>query len=82
MSLQKRGVPNLENALDLIAESTFPVLFVGCEDLSDELNASLSKFAERLNIPILQTYRAKGMVSEEHRWNIGCAGLSPKVDTI
>ena len=78
----EKGVPNLENALDLIAESKFPVLFVGCEDLSDELSTSLSKFAEQLNIPILQTYRAKGMVSEAHRWNIGCAGLSPKVDAI
>jgi acetolactate synthase I/II/III large subunit len=78
----ERGIPNLENALDLIAQSQFPVLFVGCENLSDELSETLHQWSEEQNIPVLLTYRAKGVVPENSPWNIGCAGLSPKVDRI
>lgn len=78
----ERGIPNLNNARDLIQNSKFPILFVGCENLSDELSETVHQWSEEKGIPVLLTYRAKGVVPENSPWNLGCAGLSPKVDRI
>jgi acetolactate synthase I/II/III large subunit len=76
------GIPNLDSAQNLLKKSHFPVLFVGCENLSDELSEMLHQWSEEQNIPVLLTYRSKGVVPDNSPWNLGCAGLSPKVDVI
>ena len=70
----------LMRASDALARARRPVLFVGCGDLSDETADALTALAERLQVPVMTTYRAKGIIDESHAWSIGAAGLSPVVD--
>jgi acetolactate synthase-1/2/3 large subunit len=57
-----------------------PVLAVGCGDLSDHASQAVAQLANKMGIPVLTTYRAKGMVPEGVGWSAGAFGLSPVVD--
>lgn len=59
-----------------------PILFVGCAQMDEDFCAALTKFADHFQIPVLTTYRAKGVFSEHHSLSMGACGLSPKVDSI
>lgn len=72
-----------------LAAAERPVLIVGVDalnqgfdirkaDLSDQLRA----FVETFNVPVITTYKAKGLLAEDHAMALGGAGLSPKADAI
>ena len=66
----------------ILRSAKHPILFVGCAQLDEEFCGTLTKFAEYFHIPVLTTYRGKGVISEHHPLSMGCCGLSPKVDSI
>jgi acetolactate synthase-1/2/3 large subunit len=70
----------LLRASEAISRARRPVIFVGCGNLSTAAADSLTALAERLGAPVLTTYRAKGMIPEDHPMSAGAAGLSPVVD--
>jgi acetolactate synthase-1/2/3 large subunit len=76
-----QGLPDLSAAQALLDGAHRPVVFVGCGDLRDEVAAALARFAEA-GVPVLSTYRAKGMLDEDSPWSIGAAGLSPRADAL
>ncbi len=57
-----------------------PVIIAGLDVLKDESADVLRHFAERRGIPVITTYKAKGVIPETHDLALGGAGLSPLAD--
>lgn len=75
-------LPDAHELMARIQRAERPVFFVGCGDLSEECSQQIIRLSSALSIPVLTTYRAKGMVPETSPWSLGAAGLSPVVDDI
>lgn len=65
---------SLSQALDLIATAARPVIVVGAGANFDM--AQVISLAERLNAPILTTFKAKGQISDGHPLACGVLGRS------
>ncbi len=65
---------SIAQAIDLIAKAKRPVIIAGygARDASDAVIA----FAERLNAPVLTTFKAKGLISDKHPCGAGVLGRS------
>ena len=72
----------LEAARDLLERAKRPVVIAGVDAVNQSAGAALAAFAERHNIPVIATYKAKGLLPEDHPLALGGAGLSPKADQI
>lgn len=77
-----RGDAPVDVLVQRIQGANNPILLIGAENLKDSLAHSLTSFAEDSNIPVMTTYRAKGMCNEISEWSVGSCGLSPVVDEI
>ena len=81
-----RGVPpegaDLERARDWLREAARPLMIAGIEVLDHGAEAAVAGFAERHGVPLLTTYKAKGVLPEDHPLCLGAAGLSPKADAL
>jgi acetolactate synthase-1/2/3 large subunit len=73
---------DLERARRWLEEARRPVMIVGLDALADEAGEAIERFCETFSVPFLTTYKAKGIVSEEHPLCLGAAGLSPKADAL
>lgn len=71
---------DLSTAQDWLANASRPVMVVGLDVLYDRSEYTVKAFAERYNIPVITTYKAKGVLPEDHPLAIGGAGLSPLAD--
>lgn len=58
-----------------------PVMIVGIDALNQHATKAVAEFAEDHNIPVITTYKAKGILPEDHALSLGGAGLSPLADT-
>jgi len=75
--------PALVAARARFAEARRPVIVAGLDVLEEpDGPAQLAAFAERHEIPVLTTYKAKGVLAEDHPLSLGGHGLSPKSDAI
>ncbi len=75
--------PGLERARAMFAAAERPVLMVGLDALNEPGGAEAVRgFAERHQIPVVTSYKAKGIVPEDHPLSLGGHGLSPKSDRI
>ncbi len=72
---------DLSEASDLLAGARRPLVLAGL-DLLNDANGTLARFVERSGAALLTTYKAKGIVPEEHPQVVGGVGLSPKADAI
>ena len=65
---------SIAQAIDLISKAKRPVIIAGygARDASDAVIA----FAERLNAPVLTTFKAKGLISDKHACGAGVLGRS------
>ncbi|MBI4195699.1 MAG: thiamine pyrophosphate-binding protein [Betaproteobacteria bacterium] len=59
-----------------------PLALVGIGVQLDDAAQELRKFVEKWRVPFITTYKAKGVVPEDHSLCIGGTGLSPVVDKI
>ena len=59
-----------------------PVILAGHEAVRGSSAGVLSDLALRHGIPVLTTYKAKGLIDETHPLSLGAAGLSPLADRI
>jgi len=59
-----------------------PLAFVGVGVQLDRAERELKRFIEAWRIPFVATYKAKGVVAEDHALCLGATGLSPVVDKI
>jgi len=74
--------PNvLEQAADWLSAANRPVIIAGLDAINEDATAALTEMAERFAIPVVTTYKAKGLLPEDHALSLGGAGLSPLADT-
>jgi acetolactate synthase-1/2/3 large subunit len=72
----------LDEARAWLTEAERPVVLAGLDVLNHRAGDELRRFAEAFRIPVVTTYKAKGVLPEDHPLSIGGAGLSPKADSI
>lgn len=59
-----------------------PLILAGFEAARDGAGPALLALAERRSIPVLTTYKGKGVIAEDHPLSLGAAGLSPRADAV
>ncbi|WP_025061251.1 thiamine pyrophosphate-binding protein [Sulfitobacter guttiformis] len=71
----------LQTARDWLGSAQRPVLIVGVDAMNALAGPTITEFATRFDIPVITTYKAKGLLDENHMLALGGAGLSPLADT-
>ena len=71
----------LEQAASWLSTANRPVIIAGLDAVNEDAAAALTEMAERFAIPVVTTYKAKGLLPEDHALALGGAGLSPLADT-
>jgi len=74
--------PAFDTARKWLAEAKRPVMIAGVEALHHGAEDEVRALVEDLGIPLITTYKAKGIVDERHGLVIGGAGLSPLADKV
>jgi acetolactate synthase-1/2/3 large subunit len=74
--------PALDEARDWLAEARRPLLIAGFDAVQDGAGAAIRRFAERHAVPVVQTYKAKGLLPEDHPMALAAAALSPAADAL
>jgi acetolactate synthase-1/2/3 large subunit len=59
-----------------------PLAFVGVGVQLDNAERDLRRFVDAWRVPFITTYKAKGVIPEDHPLSAGATGLSPVVDKI
>ena len=80
-----RGAPHgdaLDQARAWLAAAEKPLLIAGVEALNADATKALRDFVRDLNVPVITTYKAKGILAEDDRMALGGAGLSPVADEL
>ena len=72
----------LAQARDWLSTALRPVMIVGVDAMNENASDAVTVYATRHNIPVVTTYKAKGMIREDNPLAIGGAGLSPKADAL
>jgi len=72
----------LAPVLSWLKSARKPLAFVGIGVQLDGAESELLKFVESWRIPMVTTYKAKGVIPEDHMLALGATGLSPVVDGI
>ncbi|MEX0364665.1 MAG: thiamine pyrophosphate-binding protein, partial [Ruegeria sp.] len=79
----------LDEMRSALSRAERPVLIVGVDALNQgfdtrrqHMSDALRSFVEAFNVPVITTYKAKGLLPEDHPLALGGAGLSPKADAI
>lgn len=67
-------------ARSALADAKRPLAIVGLDVLRDGSHTVLRAFLEQFGIPFVTTYKAKGILPEDHPLCLGAAGLSPLAD--
>ncbi|WFE89556.1 thiamine pyrophosphate-binding protein [Roseibium porphyridii] len=72
--------PDLETALVLFAKAERPIAIAGVDAVNEGASVEISKFCQTFNIPLVTSYKGKGLLDENSDLALGGAGLSPKAD--
>ncbi|WP_299948686.1 thiamine pyrophosphate-binding protein [uncultured Ruegeria sp.] len=73
---------DLETARSWLSEAKRPLMVAGVDVLTQKGNEAVAGFCRDLNIPLITTYKAKGILDEAHSLALGGAGLSPVADKL
>lgn len=71
---------DLEQARAWLKAARQPILIVGLDAMNDDAGPAILAFCESFNVPAITTYKAKGLLPEDHPLALGGAGLSPLAD--
>ena len=75
--------PVLEKARAMFRASKRPIMVAGIDVLNEEGAAeTLRDFVETHQVPLLTTYKGKGILPEDHELSLGGHGLSPVSDAL
>jgi acetolactate synthase I/II/III large subunit len=72
----------LDAARTWLAEARRPLLIAGFDAVQDGAGPAVRRFAERHAVPVVQTYKAKGLLPEDHPMALAAAALSPAADAL
>jgi len=70
----------LEFARKLLSNAKKPIMVVGLDVLNQNVEEEVKEFVMDFRIPLITTYKAKGILPEDNPLSVGSAGLSPMVD--
>ena len=73
--------PALDRARSWLAESRRPLLIAGFDAVLDDAGQELERFCTNHRVPVIQTYKAKGILPEDHAMALAPAALSPVADS-
>ena len=65
----------VEEAAELISQARHPIIMAGNGVIRSGASEELAAFADRLNIPVANTFMAKGVVPFKHPMALGSVGL-------
>lgn len=74
--------PSLAEVRKLVGAARRPLILAGLEAARAGAGAAILHLAQARGIPVVTTYKGKGVVDELHPLALGAAGLSPKADAI
>lgn len=69
------GVADVEKAAGLIFQAEHPVILAGHSAVRAHAAEALTKFAEQLKIPVINTMMAKGIIPVDNRYSMGTMGI-------
>ncbi|MEM1374721.1 MAG: thiamine pyrophosphate-binding protein [Pseudomonadota bacterium] len=72
--------PALSEATEALRKAERPLIIAGLDAL--DCGDAVALASERLGAHVITTYKAKGLLTEEHPLALGGAGLSPKADAL
>lgn len=72
----------LATAREAISRAKKPLIVAGVDAVNGDAGDALVAAAEALGAPVVTSYKAKGLMPEDHPLALGGAGLSPKADRI
>ncbi len=70
----------LDQAREWLRTALRPVMIAGLDAVAEQAGESIRAFCEIHNVPLITSYKAKGIVPETHELCLGGAGLSPLAD--
>jgi acetolactate synthase-1/2/3 large subunit len=79
--MRPANTPDLAHAKDWLQGSERPLVIAGVDVINEGANEAVAAFCEHYQIPLITSYKAKGILPEDHPLALGGAGLSPKADT-
>ncbi|WP_298390894.1 thiamine pyrophosphate-binding protein, partial [Ruegeria sp.] len=71
---------DLAKAQGWLTQAKRPVMLAGVDVLTQNGSAAVAAFCRHHNVPLITTYKAKGILDEAHPLALGGAGLSPVAD--
>ncbi|MBN9672946.1 thiamine pyrophosphate-binding protein [Roseibium aggregatum] len=71
---------DLEAALDLFRKAERPIAIAGVDAVNENASAAITRFCRTYRIPLVTSYKGKGLLDENDPLSLGGAGLSPKAD--
>lgn len=71
----------LAQAAAWLSDARRPVMIAGVDAMNEGAGPHITLMAETFGMPVITTYKAKGLLSEDHPLSLGAAGLSPLADT-
>ncbi|KPK40185.1 MAG: acetolactate synthase [Gammaproteobacteria bacterium SG8_47] len=77
-TLPEPPVERVARAAELISNARNPIILAGNGVVRAKAWRQLAEFAEKLNIPVANTFMAKGVVPFKHPMTLGSAGLQSK----
>ncbi len=83
LSLATPGLPaNITGALAVLAEAKRPLAIAGVDAVNEGAGPAITAFCRAHGMPLITTYKGKGLMPESELLCLGGAGLSPKADSI
>ncbi|PTW62464.1 acetolactate synthase-1/2/3 large subunit [Breoghania corrubedonensis] len=76
------GGPMLEAARVMLASARRPLMIAGVDAVNEGAGPAIETFCRRFQVPLITSYKAKGLIDEADLLCLGGAGLSPKADGI
>ena len=70
----------LETARGWLASAKRPIMLAGLDALAEGAGDAIRAFCEARSVPLVTSYKGKGLLSEDHPLSLGGAGLSPLAD--
>lgn len=70
----------LDAARAALGRATRPLIIAGLDAMNDTAGPALTAFATKFGAGVITTYKAKGLIDENHPLSLGGAGLSPLAD--
>ena len=76
------AAPALITARRVLSQAVRPLVIAGVDAVNDGVGPDITRFCRTHQIPLITTYKAKGLLAEADLLALGAAGLSPLADKV